>query len=92
MYEYGQTCRSRFEGYRDFHREGGHGEIRCLEDPELSEEVFLQYVADFRNELTFEWPGNNLLSPRRVVQFCLKSGSGTLKSSSLDLEFLLTMN
>ena len=49
-------------------------------------------VTDFRNELTVEWPGNNMSSLIRVVQFCLKYGSGTLKSTFLDLALLLTMN
>ena len=52
----------------------------------------MKYVAGFRNELAVECPGNNLSSPSRVVQHCLKSGSGTLKSTFLDLAFLLTTN
>ena len=52
----------------------------------------MQDIEDFRNELTVEWPVNNLLSPSRVVQCCLKYGSGTLKSTFLDLAFLLNMN
>ena len=58
----------------------------------MSEGEFLSDVAEFRRELTVEWPGKNLSSPRRVVQCCLRSGSGTLKSTFLDLAFLLTMN
>ena len=49
-------------------------------------------VAYYRNELTVECPGGNMSSPRRVVQCCLKYGSGTLKSTFLDLSFLLTVN
>ena len=49
-------------------------------------------MEDFRKEFTVEWPGKSLSSPRRLVQCCLKSGSGTLKSTFLDLAFLLTMN
>ena len=49
-------------------------------------------MADFRKELTVEWPGKNMSSPSRIVQCCLKSGSGTLKSTFLDLAFLLNMN
>ena len=56
------------------------------------ERVFLQDVTDFRNELTVECPGNNLSSPRRVVQCCLKYGSGTLNSTFIDLAFTITMN
>ena len=58
----------------------------------MIEGAFLQDVADFRNELNVEWPGNNLFSPRGVLQCCLKSGSGTLKSTFIDLAFLLIMN
>ena len=58
----------------------------------MSEGAFLKDLADFRNALTVEWTGKNLSSPRRVVQYCLKSGSGTLKSTYLELAFLLTMN
>ena len=54
--------------------------------------LHFQYVADFINELTTEWPGNNLSSPRRVFQCCLKSGSGTVKPTFLDLAFRLTIN
>ena len=53
---------------------------------------FLPDVTGFRKELTVEWPGNNLLSPSSVVQCCLKSGSGTLKLTFIDMAFLLTMN
>ena len=58
----------------------------------MSEGGFLPDAADFMNELTVEWPGTNLLYPRRLVQCCLKSGSGTLKSTFLDLAFILNMN
>ena len=58
----------------------------------LSEVTFLSDVADFRKDLTVECPGNNLSYTSRVVQCCLKSGIGTLKSTFLDLAFLLTMN
>ena len=53
---------------------------------------FFSDVANFRKDLDVEWLGNSLLSPSRVVQCCLKSGSGTLKSTFLDLAFRLTMN
>ena len=36
-------------------------------------------IADFKNEISVECTGNNRYSPIRVVQFCLKSGSGTVK-------------
>ena len=49
-------------------------------------------MADLKKELTDEWPGNSLSSPSKVVQCCLKSGSGTLKLNYLDLAFILTMN
>ena len=58
----------------------------------MSEGVFLKDAAAFRNELAVEWPGNNLSSPSRVVQCCLKYGSGTLKSTFLYLAFILTIN
>ena len=80
------------EGSRDIYREGGYGERGCSADTYLSEGAFLQDVSDFRNELTLEWTGNNMLSPRRLVQCCLKSGSGTVKYIFLDLELRLTMN
>ena len=49
-------------------------------------------MANLKNELTVECMVNSLSSPSKVVQCCLKSGSGTLKSTFLDLAFLLTMN
>ena len=58
----------------------------------MSEGAFLSNVADFRNYLTVEWLGNNLSYPKRVVQVYLKYGSATLKSTFLDLAFLLTTN
>ena len=67
-------------------------ERRFLAEKYLSEGAFLQDIADFRNELTVEWPGNNLLSLRRLLQCCLKYGSGTVKSNFLDLALRLTMN
>ena len=45
----------------------------------MREGEFLDVVADFKKDLTVECPGNNRLSPMRVVQFCLKSGSETVK-------------
>ena len=72
-------------------REGGNGERRCLEETYLSEGTFLQDVADFRNDLTLVCPGKNLFSPSRVFQCCLKSVSGTVKLTFLDLAFRLTM-
>ena len=58
----------------------------------MSEGGFFSDVAYFRKELTVEWLGNSLSSTSMVVQCCLKSGSGTLKSTFLDLAFLLNMN
>ena len=49
-------------------------------------------MADLRKELTVEWPVNSLSSPSKVVQCCLKSGSGTLNSTVLDLAFILNVN
>ena len=49
-------------------------------------------MVDLKKEMTVEWPVNSLSSPSKVVQCCLKSGSGTLKSNFIDLAFLLTMN
>ena len=63
-----------------------------MADTWLSEGAFFSDVVDFRNELTVECTGNNLSYSRKVVQFCLKSGSGTLKSTILELAFLLAMN
>ena len=48
---------------RDFQREGGRGERRCLADKYLIEGVFLSNVVDFRNDMTVEWLGNSLSSP-----------------------------
>ena len=39
----------------------------------------MDVVADFKNFLTVEWLEENILSPIRAVQFCLRSGSGTVK-------------
>ena len=58
----------------------------------MSKGVFLSDVADLEKELTVEWPGNSLSSPSKVVQYCLESGIGTLKSTFLDLAIILTMN
>ena len=79
LYKSSQTCRSGLEESRALHREGGNWERRYLADTYLSEGGFWQYVADFINELTVEFPGSNLSSTRRVFQFCLRSGIGTLK-------------
>ena len=76
LYESSHICRSGLEVSKDFHRKGGYGERICLADTYLSEREFLQDVSDFRNDLTMEWPGKNLLSPGRVFQCCLKYGSG----------------
>ena len=44
-------------------------------------------VADFNNKLNVKWPGNNRSSTMRVIQFCLKSGSGTVKSIFENVHF-----
>ena len=49
-------------------------------------------MGDLKKDITVEWPGNSLSSPSKVVQCCLKSGIGILKSTSLGLAFHLTMN
>ena len=48
-------------------------------------------VVDFRNELTVKCTGNNISSPRRVVQCYLKDLSGTLKSTFIEIAFLMDM-
>ena len=58
----------------------------------MSEGAFLDVVADFNNDLTSEWPGSNISPPISVVQCCLKSGSGTVKSVFLDLALRLNTN
>ena len=52
----------------------------------------MDVVADFKNELDVECPGNNKSSPIAVVQFFLKSGSGTVKSIFLERALSLTAN
>ena len=39
----------------------------------------MDVVADFKNELDVECPGNNISSPISAVQFLLKYISGTFK-------------
>ena len=58
----------------------------------MSEGAFFSDVVDLKKELTVDWPENSLSSASKVVQCCLNSGSGTLKSTFLDLAFRLTMN
>ena len=48
--------------------------------------------SGFKNEITVEWPVNNMPSPSSVVQCCLKLGSRTVKSIFLDLAFRLDVN
>ena len=40
----------------------------------------MDVVFGVNNELTIEWPEKNRSSPISVVQFCLRSGSGPVKS------------
>ena len=44
----------------------------------------------FLKEMTVEWPGNKILSSIDVVQFRLKSGSGTVKYIFLERTLRLT--
>ena len=39
----------------------------------------MDVVADVDNDLSVEWPGINRSSLLSDVQFCLKSGSGTVE-------------
>ena len=52
----------------------------------------MDVVADFKNELNVEWPVNNIFSSISAVQFCLKSGIGTVKYIFLECELSLTTN
>ena len=52
----------------------------------------MDVVDDFKNDLTVEWPVNNRLSPMRVIQFCLNSGSGTVKYIYQGRAFFHTAN
>ena len=52
----------------------------------------MDVFTDFKNNLIVEWPGNNRLSTIISVQFCLKSGSGTVKYIYLECELYLTAN
>ena len=56
----------------------------------MTEGAFLDIVEGFKNELAIEWNVNNIYPPVSVVQFYLKSGSGTVKSIFLDLALRLT--
>ena len=66
-------------------REGGQEERICLAETKFSDGASLDVVADFKNDVTVEWPGKNILSPIIVLQCCLNSGSGTVKSIILNL-------
>ena len=50
----------------------------------------MDVVADYKNDLNVEWPGNNISSPISAVQCCLKSGSGTVKYIFMNLALRLT--
>ena len=54
------------------------------------EGVFVDVVTNFKNELTVERPVNNRSSPISVLQFCLKSGTGTVKYIFLEHALRLT--
>ena len=58
----------------------------------MIEGEFLDVVADYKNDLNVEWPGNNISSPISVVHCCVKSRSGTVKSIFLDLALRMTKN
>ena len=58
----------------------------------MSEGEFLDVVADFKNDLTNVWPGNNISSLTSVVQCCLKSGRGTVKYIFLGLVLRMDLN
>ena len=45
----------------------------------MVDEILFLFAVQVDPELNVEWPGNNMSSPRSVVQFCLKTGSGTVK-------------
>ena len=58
----------------------------------MSEGAFLDVVSDLNNEMTVEWSGNNIFPPISVVRCYLKSGSGTVKYTFLDLVLSLNVN
>ena len=69
-------------------REGEKVDKRCLAYTWFREGAFVDVVSDFKNDLDFEYTGNNRLPPMRVVQFFLNSGSGTVKSMFENGQFL----
>ena len=67
-------------GCRAARREGGQGERRFFALTKLAKGALLD-VEGLRKELTVEWPGMRISSPRSVVHYCLKSRIGTAYSN-----------
>ena len=83
--------RSGFDGCRAFWREGGQGLSRFFAETKFAEGALLDEFGR-RKELTVVWLGMIILSPICVVQDCLKSGSGTVKSILVERRLRLTIN